>query len=377
MIRGMEIKGFKSLLNFNSRFARLNVLVGGNAAGKSSVVQAMLLLRQSCDSDGDIASLKLNGPLFIGGKATDVCHPAAGREITLTVTMDGENGVEESLSVVARYEADTPNSRELVIADAPLKAIGPLVVRHNGSFAYLNAERIGPRVRYALPVDEAPITGVLGVQGEYVAHALTSSTFDRSQAYAASWSTKLVKLAGDDESVTSDSLKEQARFALEYVIPGAGVDGRRYEEVDNAGLFYHHGDIDNIRPTHIGFGLSYSLPVIVAPLIVEAPGVVIVENPEAHLHPLGQSRIGRYLALAASDGPQIFIETHSDHVINGIRRAVRMGWIAPNEVLFHFFEKQPDAEASSHTVIEIDRAGALSAWPQGFFDQIENDLAQL
>jgi predicted ATPase len=105
--------------------------------------------------------------------------------------------------------------------------------------------------------------------------------------------------------------------------------------------------------------------------------VLIVDSPEAHLHPRGQSRIGCFLAQAAACG-QILIETHSDHVLNGIRLAVRDGLIAPADVAIYFFEcNVPDETRSKVLRLLVDKDGNLDLWPTGFFDQSERDLARL
>jgi predicted ATPase len=98
----------------------------------------------------------------------------------------------------------------------------------------------------------------------------------------------------------------------------------------------------------------------------------MIENPEAHLHPLGQSRIGYFLAQAAAAGIQIIIETHSDHVLNGIRRAVRHKAIQAENVALHFFES-----AGKLVTPQIFPDGGIMPWPDGFFDQTEKDLMEL
>src|SRR5438046_1441121 len=77
------------------------------------------------------------------------------------------------------------------------------------------------------------------------------------------------------------------------------------------------------RPTNVGFGITYALPIVVSILSARPGSLVIIENPEAHLHPRGQVRMGELLSLASTAGIQVLIETHSDHVLNGIRLAVR------------------------------------------------------
>jgi predicted ATPase len=102
---------------------------------------------------------------------------------------------------------------------------------------------------------------------------------------------------------------------------------------------------------------------------------LIVENPEAHLHPAGQSRLGRFLARIAGSGSQVVIETHSDHVINGVRLAVADDRVInADDAFVHFFTGGADGTAIQ---IELTAHGGLTAWPPGFFDQIERDLGEL
>jgi predicted ATPase len=103
-----------------------------------------------------------------------------------------------------------------------------------------------------------------------------------------------------------------------------------------------------------------------------------VENPEAHLHPAGQSRFGSFLALLAGTGVQVIVETHSDHVLNGIRRAVALDrTIDHDAVAIHFFlTEDPDVDSIAREV-HLTPTAALKDWPSGFFDQFERDLAVL
>ncbi|MGH3693299.1 MAG: AAA family ATPase [Pseudonocardiaceae bacterium] len=97
---------------------------------------------------------------------------------------------------------------------------------------------------------------------------------------------------------------------------------------------------------NIGFGFSYALPVIIAGLLAPGGGLLLVENPEAHLHPAGQSRLGRFLARIAGSGVQVVLETHSDHILNGVRLAVAdERTINAHDVIVHFFGKVGDGAA--------------------------------
>ena len=98
----------------------------------------------------------------------------------------------------------------------------------------------------------------------------------------------------------------------------------------------------------------------------------MIENPEVHLHPAGQALMGRFLADAAQSGIQVIVETHSDHVLNGIRRAVKAGRLPAGKVALHFFRTRStdSPRALSPT---IDGSGNVDVWPEGFFDQFDKD----
>ena len=132
------------------------------------------------------------------------------------------------------------------------------------------------------------------------------------------------------------------------------------------------------RAPNTGFGISYALPVIVAALRATVGGLLLVENPEAHLHPAGQSAIGGFLAQVAGDGVQVFIETHSDHVLNGIRVSVAEGTatLREEQAVIYFFRGVNDAGAAVQSM-KLRRTGQLTDWPAGFFDQTQIDLAAL
>jgi predicted ATPase len=128
------------------------------------------------------------------------------------------------------------------------------------------------------------------------------------------------------------------------------------------------------RPSNVGFGVSYALPIIVGGLSVSEGGMLLVENPEAHLHPRGQSNIGAFLARVAASGVQVILETHSDHVLNGIRRAIAADRLLDSR---HFFDAEGAEGEPSIERVEIRPDGELSARPERFFDQHKADLGVL
>jgi predicted ATPase len=92
--------------------------------------------------------------------------------------------------------------------------------------------------------------------------------------------------------------------------------------------------------TNVGFGISCTLRIVVV-LLASPPGsLIIIEHPEGHLHPSGQTKIGKLISLAASSGIQVIIETHSGHILNGIRVSVHGGLIKPDDIQFNHFQRR-------------------------------------
>src|SRR5260370_36481781 len=114
-------------------------------------------------------------------------------------------------------------------------------------------------------------------------------------------------------------------------------------------------------PTSVGFGITYALPIVVAVLSAHPGSLVIIENPEAHLHPRGQVKMGELLCQASAAGIQILIETHSDHVLNGIRLAVQARKNAPANVALYHSRGELGGKSPSPTVLALDENDTLPA----------------
>src|SRR5208282_1843554 len=220
---------------------------------------------------------------------------------------------------------------------------------------------------YLVPDDPKPVNANVGSVGEYAAWWLhQNDDFEIDAARSSQGSGFPLTLRGQVNA-----------WAGEF-FPGAEVNAQPIPGSGLMRLELRTSRTDNWRrPSNIGYGLTYAFPILVAGLCADQRQVLIVDSPEAHLHPRGQSRMGQFLAQAAA-GPQLIVETHSDHVLNGIRLALRDGVIAPDDVAIHFFNP-PTLQGGVPQVVTVstDRNGNLSHWSEGFFDQIEKDLANL
>ena len=121
------------------------------------------------------------------------------------------------------------------------------------------------------------------------------------------------------------------------------------------------------------------LPVLTALLKAKDGELIILENPEAHLHPRAQRLLGELISKAASTGAQIIVETHSDHILNGIRISVKNNDLEADKVKLFFFMRERVAEKYNVNVYApvLAQNGDVDIWPEGFFDEWDNALAEL
>jgi predicted ATPase len=178
-------------------------------------------------------------------------------------------------------------------------------------------------------------------------------------------------------------LLDQAAGWLQQLSPGTSLSAEALIGTDEVLLQYRYvGRLKEVptnpyRPTNVGFGLTYSLPIIVSCLAAERGALLLLENPEAHIHPQGQAALGELMARCANDGVQIIVETHSDHLLNGARLAVKKRLITNTDVVLHFFSRSVESGEASVETPAILENGRLSNWPSGFFDQWDKDVESL
>ena len=364
MIQTLEIAGFKRFAATKLEFAPLTVLSGLNGAGKTSVIHTLLMLREA--SLFNARSVSLNGPYGLElGSVQDVLNlnaAADSNEIRVAVTpAEGER---------ALYIFDCRDEQLLHLPikqrPNPLPGVfgGP-----NRAFNYLSAERLGPRD--VLPASARPEDDLgVGVRGEYCAQVLARHGLKEK-----------VPAGRRHPSLTDEAdgfLKYQVEAWLSDIARPTEIESVSFPNTSVTAMRFRAPGGDWVRAPNMGFGLSYSLPVVVAGLVApQQDALLIVENPEAHLHPAGQSRMGTFLATVAATGVQVLVETHSDHVLNGIRRAIgEHGVLKPSDALVHFFDSKEDGEPQN-TELRFSASGGLNEWPKRFFDQYQVDVAAL
>lgn len=356
----LTITNFKGYaLPTSVEFSNLTVNVGMNSVGKSTVVQSLLLIRHTLDEIQKYA----------GTQQTDLTIPLNGPyDLQLgnfdRLSSDGTDRI--SLQVDGRTFAFHKNADKFSLLFSLDEA--PVILSEctfgQSNFYYINAERQGPRNYQDIL---SHMNHLCGIHGEY--------TFDTIEQNL--YQTVLETRRRVGESFTVSTLAKQIEYWMDYIVPG--IEFRTDEDVDTrtAKLMIRQTTLDTdwSSPHNFGFGISYLLPIIVTGLLAQPNSTLIIENPEAHLHPSGQSHIGAFLAQIAFSGVNVIVETHSEHVLNGIRLYSLKNAITPDRICINYFSIQNKTPQVNRILLN-ERMDVLQ-WPDGFFDQEEKDLAEL
>ena len=365
MLNYLSLENFKSIKDENFEFRSLNIFTGFNGMGKSSALQSLLLLRQSHDKlmipnvglslTGEYVKIGIGKDLlYIGADEEKIKIEAYWDESSVELYFDySENSDMQPIIPELSSTEGNPFSESLFVSN----------------FQYLSAERISPKSVYDVSEFAVNQRRSLGIRGEYTAHFLSQhggkNLFIENLQHPQAKSSHLI-----------DNLNAW----MSEITPGVKIITKLIPEINQASLHYQFASAteytNEFRPENTGFGLTYVLPVVTALLCSKPGDLLIIENPESHLHPSGQSLIGKLIALASQNGVQIAIETHSDHIINGVRAAVKNKDLAPENVIVYFLSR--DLSSAEHCTnvekIEINQNGKIDYWPEGFFDEWDKSL---
>jgi len=363
MITDIELVNFKCFSRMKIPLKQLTFLCGLNGMGKSSVIQSLLMVRQTWHHDVLRKNeIMLNGSLVHLGEGKDVLYEGSSEDIITIKIANRDNTLE--LNIFYDPDKDSlkiTNDVDLSLADSILGL----------NFQYLRAERLGPRLTSVK--EDYPVTREknVGLSGEFTAHYMLVYGDD-----------KIAKELRHEKAV-SNTLKSNVEAWLGEVSPGVQVTYTDHDRIDQVSTRFNFvsekAKTNDFRATNVGFGISYTLPVLVSLLSAEPDSLIIIENPEAHIHPKGQRKIGELIARASSTGAQIIVETHSDHILNGIRLATKSNIIGPEDCVFHYFDRvSNDGQLTARIQSPVlDSNGRFSEWPEGFFDEWDLALTEL
>lgn len=385
MITKLKLSNFKSHQHSMLDLKPLTLISGVNNIGKSSVLQSLLLLRQSFKKGILEKGLDLGGPLVSIGVGNDALYKLAN-EPFLSIELTSENAKYsfvyhvdgESLvaSFLPLYEEST-----IPIPSSPNNSSSSLADSLFGSnFQYLSASRLAGTSDFILDTyevkNEKQISRELGkgeLLGNFLYEFKGEPTFNYTTIGVDDMPIALLDQVIYWESLISNRLliniqQKQDKTGFYITYGTKGLDGKK--------------SIEGLRGENVGFGVSYSLSVVTALLSAKPGALIMIENPEAHLHPDGQSKLAELMCLVAQRGVQVIAETHSDHIINGVlvncKRFENEGYgIDRENVSIYYFSGQDENHAVQYEEIKVQPNGQIDYQPKGFFDRVEIDRGYL
>lgn len=368
MITKLAIENFKCFPKPTSfKLAPLNIFTGYNGRGKSSVFQALLLIAQSFEKNGNIEKLEVNGNFIKLDLFEDLIskNDTNNKLIRFTIESDitGYSKVElgykefsDRIGEIAEFKINETDyfQQAASLSDNDEKQLSRHLYTYPKEFQnlfteynYISADRLG-LTRYE-EKNETRKSNPIGCNGEHRLNILSKD----------------------------ETLQKEASKWINYIMDGglleiAGIDNKQSAVLNL--LFQTANGKNGVKSINCGFGYSYVLSIIIM-ILTTKNGCIFIENPEAHLHPKAQSRLMELICQKiANKNIQIFIETHSEHIINSVRLCSLKNetLLKYNDVSIYFFDK--DYKIFSLT---MDEDAQISNWPSGFFDQQELDIAEI
>jgi predicted ATPase len=407
-ITRITVGGVKSISQEkNLEIKPLTILAGANSSGKSSIIQPLLLLKQTLEATYDPGPLLLNGPNVKftsteqllsrthNEKTAKVFHVgitiAVGSAITTSFKQSTNKGfdVEETTysendGKIFRLFMGMPQNEIQSVYDRSNLGPGPFQIKADDAtlevvqdrcFLKLNA-RLEDKNIFFWPIPlmktekylEDAIQRIIHLPGlrgnparDYPVTAVGPTFPGPFEAYVASI---IERWQRDNDNERLEKLNtDLARLALTKKVVARRRNDTQIELVVNRFLQSDREDMVSIAD--VGLGVSQALPVIVALHTAMSGQFVYIEQPEIHLHPRAQSMMAEVLADAAIQGKRLIVETHSSLLLRGVQTLVAEGKLSPELVKLHWFRLLEDG-STEITSADLDETGAYGDWPEDF-----------
>lgn len=418
-ISAIAVEGFKSIRTRTEISIKpLTILAGANSSGKSSIMQPLLLMKQTLEAPYDPGALLLDGPhvhftavdqmisrsnvkaaanylwfsveIADGGMVAiqllrrarhglDVVAMTAARpnrpRTTIHLGMSGKelsralsNSGVVSPDMLARAE-DAERviiSRERCFLRSAIKANAFLGYVSSGSPVPTEATmEIGP-----LHLTDSHVRTLLHVPALRGNPERTYKTTAVGDEFSGPFDPYVASIIHHWQTTRDIRLKQLGaalqKLGLNWKVEAARLDDTRVElRVGRLKQKRTGGVRDLVSIADVGFGVSQCLPVLVALLTARPGQLVYIEEPEIHLHPRAQVALAEILADAANRGVRVVIETHSSLLLTGVQALVAEGALPPERVALHWFSLDKDGATEVRSA-DLDEAGAFGDWPEDF-----------
>ena len=398
-ITKIAVKGFKSIAEACEIDIRpLTILAGANSSGKSSIMQPLLMLKQTLEAPYDPGPLLLDGPnvqfteaaqflsTLVGEKGTDcfqigieTCDFATSQAVTTTYKK-GRQGIQIAKMTVENKSWNQSSEHWTLYPDMPSKAVKSQANRH-----ILEDADAVKRSRCFLDFESQEDELTLNLT-EFIEYDILDSIHiptlrgNPERTYKLNSTGPLYP--GTFENYVASLIHKWQRtrnkrlVTLGDALYNLGLTGKiGTQKVSDVGVQIKVNRLsqdgtknkDTVNIADAGFGVSQVLPVLVALIVAEPGQLVYLEQPELHLHPRAQVAFAQVLVDAAKRGVRVVAETHSSLLLLAIQTLVAEGDLSPELVKLHWFTRREDGITEVDSV-DLDAAGIYGEWPMDFDD---------
>lgn len=392
-ITKISVNGFKSIAEECSIDIRpLTILAGANSSGKSSIMQPLLMLKQTLEAPYDPGPLLIDGPNVRFTSASQFLSRLIGEKNSNSFQIGigtGLNHISQLVKLTLKNKENGFEIVEMTIENLCQRrtlrhGMSPVKISLSGNGeSILEEEYIATkRSRCSLHLESKDghsvtiiashefhasntihLPGLRGNPERIYKRTSTGPQYPGTfENYAASIMHEWQETEDEHMNIVVDAL---SKLGLTRAISTKKISDIGIElQVDR----FRSGDItDMVNIADVGFGVSQVLPVVVALAAAEQGQLVYIEQPELHLHPRAQVALARVLTDAAKRGIRVVAETHSSLLLLGIQTLVAEGDLPSELVKLHWFTRSEDGVTEVASA-DLDEAGAYGEWPEDFDD---------
>ena len=393
-ITKIAVKGFKSIAEECAiDICPLTILAGANSSGKSSIMQPLLMLKQTLEAPYDPGPLLIDGPNVQFTETSQFLSKLVNREGTDQFQIGigtGMNTISQMVNMTLSKSEHGFDITQMVVEgrrrhltlypDKPVKVVRPPKSKNRADDEKSIAKRY--RCTMVLKSQDGRTTTYFTHHEDYISDAIhlpglrgnPERAYKRTSTgplYPGTFENYVASIIHEWQE-TKDKRLKMVTDALRKLGLTGDIGTKKICDVGielQVGRFRHDStdEADMVNIADVGFGVSQVLPVLVAVIVAEPGQLVYLEQPELHLHPRAQVALARVLADAAKRGVRVVTETHSSLLLLGVQTIVAEGDLPPELVKLHWFTRREDGitEVSS---VDLDEAGTYGDWPVDFDD---------
>lgn len=405
--------------------APLTLIFGRNNIGKSSILQSLLLLRQTLDSPEYGPRLNLGGLLYAAGSYADIVHQhRSGQRMQMRFGlgwMPSLGRAPLSGDVMFEFSSDEPQPPRLSSLEVKSPDIQSVLVQRGrgrgGPYELLiNGKNLGgeKQANFHFGIDR--FFPLIGPEPPHVGRPHSGREKSRARAEATlrvlEWELRRLKAVGafrqppdrryEFQGQVRDVVDTIGKRVVNALIEDSTRRGRGGELIRSVNRWLNHmggvrlmpfrrisraarifevriRDTDSGRWANfadVGFGIGQAFPVLVEGLRTPPGGMFLVQEPEIHLHPDAQLAMADFLIDLAKTGRHVIVETHSEHLLLRVRHRIaeaksngrRRASLDPSMVSVIHVDKRRDGSSRANKLL-VDEIGQVEKWPAGFMEE--------